>query len=107
MALGVDETWHYEEEQRSGLERGQIIVIGTDGIWESRNPAGQMFGKAALFDVIRNHALSSAQDILNAIVDALRTFQAGARTEDDITLVVVRVRHADGEGDGRHWKPKP
>ena len=29
----------------SDLSEGQIIVIGTDGVWEARNREGKMFGK--------------------------------------------------------------
>ena len=91
MALGVDESWQYEEKQKPGLARGQIIVFGTDGIWEARNPAGQLFGKALLFDIIRKHAVRSAGEIVAAIMDALDHFRQGVVPEDDVTLVVVKV----------------
>ncbi|MBW2432610.1 MAG: SpoIIE family protein phosphatase [Deltaproteobacteria bacterium] len=91
MALGVDESWQYEEKQKRGLARGQIILFGTDGIWETHNPAGQLFGKASLFDIIRKHAARSAEEIVVAIVDALDQFRQGVVPEDDVTLVVVKV----------------
>ena len=52
LALGVDMDWPYEELQKSGLTKGQIIVIGTDGIWETRNSRGETFGKKSLFEII-------------------------------------------------------
>jgi sigma-B regulation protein RsbU (phosphoserine phosphatase) len=92
IALGVDENWKYEEQNRHGLKEGQIILIGTDGIWESRNTDGQMFGKNALLSLIRKNATSTAEDILAAIIDSLKGFQRNVEPEDDITLVVVKIR---------------
>ncbi|MGD9054774.1 MAG: SpoIIE family protein phosphatase [Desulfobacterales bacterium] len=91
MALGVDESWQYEEKQKMGLARGQIILFGTDGIWEAHNAAGQLFGKESLFDIIRKHADSSAKEIVAAIMNALEHFRQGVIPEDDVTLVVVKV----------------
>ena len=92
IALGVDESWNYETQNRRGLKEGQIILIGTDGIWESRNIEGQMFGKNALLSLIRQNATSNAEDIMAAIIDSLKGFQQNVEPEDDITLVVVKIR---------------
>jgi sigma-B regulation protein RsbU (phosphoserine phosphatase) len=91
MALGVDESWQYEEKQMSGLSRGQIIVFGTDGIWEAHNASGQLFGKESLLEIIREYAAKSATEIVTAIMDSLNRFRQGVIPEDDVTLVVVKV----------------
>ncbi len=91
MALGVDESWQYEEKQKFGLAPGQIIVFGTDGIWEAHNVAGHLFGKESLFRIIRDCAAKSAREIVAAILDALNHFRQGVIPEDDVTLVVVKV----------------
>ncbi|MBW2412091.1 MAG: SpoIIE family protein phosphatase, partial [Deltaproteobacteria bacterium] len=56
MALGVDENWTYTQYHKAGLERGQIIVLATDGIWEAHNAGGEMFGKDDFHKAIRLHA---------------------------------------------------
>lgn len=94
LALGVDENWQYKENEKTGLAKGQVILIGTDGIWETRNPQGKLFGKAPLYDIIRQNAASSASQILDTIFEALDRFKQGLRAEDDITLVVIKI-----EGD--------
>ena len=91
MALGVDESWQYEEQQKPGLARGQIIVFGTDGIWEAHNAKGKIFGKAALFEIIRQYAAKSAKEMVAAIIDSLDRFRQEVIPEDDVTLVVVKV----------------
>lgn len=91
MALGVDENFSYEENLKSGLAEGQIIAIGTDGIWEAHNRDGEMFGRERFRDIIRENAHADADAILNAVYDALSRFTLGVKAEDDITLVVVKI----------------
>jgi sigma-B regulation protein RsbU (phosphoserine phosphatase) len=91
MALGVNASCEYEEKQKSGLSRGQIILFGTDGIWEAHNGKGEMFGKASLFETIRQNAAGSAKEIVAAIIDSLNRFRQDVISEDDVTLVVVKV----------------
>ena len=69
----------------------QIILIGTDGIWEMRNEQGEMFGKERLKKILRKNNSLSAAEIVMIIDDALGTFRGTAQFEDDITLVVIRV----------------
>jgi len=91
MALGVDENFSYEENSKTGLARGQIIAIGTDGIWEAHNKDGEMFGKERFRNVIRENADADAEGILNAVYDALSRYTVGVKSEDDITLVVIKI----------------
>jgi sigma-B regulation protein RsbU (phosphoserine phosphatase) len=91
MALGVNEGFDYEEYSRNGLANGQIIAVGTDGIWEAINGSGEMFGKDRLRSVIRKNAGGDAGEILNAVYDELSRFTLGQKTEDDITLVIIKV----------------
>ena len=92
LALGVNEGFDYEENHRSGLANGQIVAVGTDGIWEAVNRDGEMFGKARLRRIIRQHAGAQAGDILSAVYDELNQFTRGQKTEDDITLVIIKVQ---------------
>lgn len=91
IPLGIDAEWKYEEFSGQASPDGQVIVIGTDGIWEARNPAGDMFGKEALRRVIAENAPRSAEEISLAITESLAAFCRARPQEDDITLVVVKV----------------
>jgi sigma-B regulation protein RsbU (phosphoserine phosphatase) len=91
IALGVDEGFTYPENHKTGLSEGQIIAVGTDGIWETCNRDGEMFGKKRFRNIIRRHAEAGASDILNAVYDELNQFAKGLKAEDDITLVVIKI----------------
>lgn len=94
IALGVDQGFTYPENHKTGLTEGQIIAVGTDGIWETCNPGGEMFGKERFRSVIRHHAHAGASDILSAVYDELNHFTKGLKAEDDITLVVVKIKRS-------------
>ncbi len=91
MALGVDKNWNVKAYTKRALKNGQIIFLSTDGIWEARNLHGKMFGKEPIYTIIRNSSSLGANDILNAMIESLQSFQKGAKIEDDITLVIIKI----------------
>ena len=90
VALGVDPNGKYQENSIDESLKGQILVVGTDGVWEARNIKDELFGKKRLMNIIRQHSDASANEIIKAIIDALKTFQGSAKQEDDITLAVIK-----------------
>lgn len=91
VALGVIEDWNFAEYTKTELKKDQIIFLSTDGLREARNDRGEMFGKEPIYDLIRKNASSSADEILNAFLESLNSFLEGAKIEDDVTLVVVKI----------------
>ena len=92
LPLGVSEKSAYQEFQRKILP-GQILLIGTDGIWESQNAGRQMFGKKRFRHVISAHAHETSIEILQAVIDELNRFSHPLGKEDDVTLVVIKVNY--------------
>jgi hypothetical protein len=91
MGLGLDEDFQYEESELANLVKGDLIFLGTDGIWETMNPDGELFGKQAVQDILRQNAAASAGEILDKILFALSRFRENLEPEDDVTLVVVKI----------------
>jgi sigma-B regulation protein RsbU (phosphoserine phosphatase) len=91
LALGWDEKYQYEENEHADLTAGQIIFLGTDGIWETFDKTGTPFGKEPVKDIIRQKAEASAEEIMNEILSALERFRRGLEPEDDVTLVVIKI----------------
>ena len=90
-AFGIDSSYEYHSSDYH-LKPGQIIMIGTDGIWEMRNKAGDMFGKETLMEIVRRNQPRSARQIVDEVTNALEMFREDHVHEDDITLVVIKVR---------------
>lgn len=91
MALGIDEDYEFVENKITGVKKGQIIAIGTDGIWEATDRNGSMFGKRRFREVIRANARLGATCIIDAVFNSLHAFTAGQRRQDDVTLVLVKI----------------
>ena len=91
IALGIDENWLFEENIKTDLAKGQIVLLSTDGIWETRNPKGEMFGREPVIQILRQNASLSANEILKSILEALKRFRENAKIDDDITLVIIKI----------------
>jgi sigma-B regulation protein RsbU (phosphoserine phosphatase) len=91
LPLGVMDETEYPEHTHGPLRSGQVILIGTDGVWEMPDVKGEAFGKDRLRAVIRESAAGSAADIAQAIRNQLAAFRGDARQVDDVTFVVVKV----------------
>ena len=90
-ALGISEDTVFEQNVLENLSAGQILLIGTDGIWETRSEAGEMFGKERVVDFVKRRKRLSAEDLTGALIKELEAFRGSIKQQDDITLIVVKV----------------
>ena len=90
MPLGVLEDVDFEVVRKQ-LARDQILVIFTDGVWETINAQRTLFGKERLEQIIRENANRSAEEIIAAVMTALDEFRKACEVKDDATLVVIKV----------------
>lgn len=74
------------------LEPGDILLLYTDGITEAINQQGTLWGEDRLADIIRQNANSSAEQLIQKILQALKDHTDGSPLADDITLMISRVR---------------
>jgi sigma-B regulation protein RsbU (phosphoserine phosphatase) len=88
LPLGVVGDFVYVDEQ-TVLEEGELLVLATDGVWEARNEAGEMFGKQRVLALVRENAHKCPEDIRTALMLAATRHQAGGQ-EDDMAVVVIR-----------------
>ena len=72
------------------LKIGDIMMIGTDGIWEARNTSDETYGKKRLLDLIIDHKDESAEQIASIVVKSVLDFCSDCAPTDDITLVVIK-----------------
>jgi phosphoserine phosphatase RsbU/P len=91
MALGVDADRRYEQFRKTDLKQGQVIILGSDGLWEARDPKGEMFGKEPVHRIVRQFSTATAREILTACFNRFNVFLGDRAPEDDVTLVVIRI----------------
>lgn len=81
------------------LERGDIIVLYTDGIPEARNARNQDFSEERLVNLARNHRDLSAAQLSQKITGDVQGFSTGTEPCDDITLVIIKRNGMGPAGD--------
>jgi len=91
IPLAVMADWAYHQHERPALRPGETIVIGTDGIWEARNTADDMFGKDRFYDLLKTHADAEPDELCRIVIDEVTAFRGGHEQLDDITLVAIRA----------------
>jgi phosphoserine phosphatase RsbU/P len=90
LPIGVTADGGYEVRERP-IAPGQILLAGTDGIWEAQNVRGEMFGKLRLQELVRQHADLPATELIAAVIEAVDRFCRPLPKADDLTLVAVKV----------------
>jgi len=91
MPLGIMEDAEYRETCCESLKPGDILAIGTDGVWEARNSAGEQFGEERFRELLATLAKEPAGEIYARVMQDVKIFIGENPQEDDITLVIVKA----------------
>jgi sigma-B regulation protein RsbU (phosphoserine phosphatase) len=79
------------EEGTCALERGDVLVLFSDGLTEALNPdSGEEFGEERLIAVLKRGRDQPSAKLIDSIKAEVSLFTAGAAAADDITIVVAR-----------------
>lgn len=89
--LGVVAGISFPEATVTGLGAGDVIVLGTDGIWETADATGAMYGMDRFQHLAREHAGKGAEAISQAIRTDTERFRGTGPQTDDVTLVVAKL----------------
>jgi sigma-B regulation protein RsbU (phosphoserine phosphatase) len=90
MPLGLLPITAPFEQTTHTLERGDTLVLFSDGVTDAQSPDGDEFGEARLVSVLRERSSRCAREIVDDVFDAIDRFAAHAPQFDDITMMVVR-----------------
>ena len=73
------------------LDRGDVLLLYTDGATEAPAPGGALYGEERLEAVLRGAASGGPEAVLAAVRSALHTWTGGVPNRDDLTLVAIRA----------------
>ena len=71
------------------LDKGDILVVYSDGLTDAQNQQEEMFGEERLLQIIQQEAPSGSHAIEQKFLKAIEEFTQGMPQTDDITFVVV------------------
>ncbi|MDA1353776.1 MAG: PP2C family protein-serine/threonine phosphatase [bacterium] len=79
------------EEQEVDLDSGDRVIFYTDGITETRDPTGDMFGIERFQELIVNHMNKPIGILLNQTFEELDRFSNYQKAKDDRSMVILEV----------------
>ncbi len=89
LVLGLFEGATFDEETIQ-LEKGDILLVYSDGVTEAVNVAGDEFGDDRLIDCFTRRRSQPLQEILEALMADVKEFAGEALPNDDITMLLMR-----------------
>jgi serine phosphatase RsbU (regulator of sigma subunit) len=95
IGLGVARNGMFEktlEEVQRTLHSGDIVVFYTDGLTEAMNESNQLYGLDRLSQIILKNKDGSTSEIKDAIFRDLEFFLNKKLPQDDVTLVLLKIR---------------
>ncbi len=99
LGLGLDRSGLFRRtlvEERICLQPGDVFVLYTDGVVESRNEAGEEYGYDRLLQVLAANRHEDANDLHTLLLEDLGRFMGAAKEyDDDMTLVVLKWHGID------------
>ncbi len=80
------------DEVTLDAEPGDLVVLHSDGITDQRNPEGEEYGRARLGRTLRKLGGKPVDVVADSILADFDEFKGEAPTDDDQTLIVLKVR---------------
>ncbi|MFT7183974.1 MAG: serine phosphatase RsbU (regulator of sigma subunit) [Oceanicoccus sp.] len=99
IALGmIDDNRPLSKEQELTLEKGDFLVLYTDGINEAKNVTGEIYGLERLEELLRLHTRgeTTANELFEKVAVDVSRFMEGHKQDDDMTLLVFKSLNAVG-----------
>ena len=90
LPLGIVAKLVSEPPQILELNKGDPLVLATDGFFEWANSQGELFGPKRLEEVIRISKEKQPREIISALYQATIAFSGGTKQQDDLTVVIIK-----------------
>jgi len=91
--IGIGGILPFEEDQKV-LQRGDKIILYSDGVTELQNPDGDLFGADRLRSLVRDARDRPIDNLLDLIHSALSEFRDTCQPQDDITLLGIEFSNS-------------
>ena len=91
VPIGVRDDEVFPLSRPIPLERGDILLIASDGVFETRRADKEFFGVDRAVAVVNKYRSHPPADIVDRVYQAARKFAGTSQPDDDITVVIVKA----------------
>ncbi len=91
MPLGVMPEAEYTVSKPVQLGKGDVLVLLTDGLEETTNPEGELFGVGRILKEVHRRRESTAATIVDCVFGLLKKYSGNVEQLDDLTMIVVKA----------------
>ena len=88
LGIDADAIW---ESQEYDLAQGERLLLVTDGVTETHDPNGTLFGRDRLVELLETSPELILNEFIDRIKHALAAFQQEAVQHDDVTIVLAAL----------------
>lgn len=82
-------------EEELKLQKGDMIVIYTDGITEAMNGKRELYGEKRFVECIKKYGKFTANEFIYNLDREIKEFTQGYPQNDDITIVAIKEKKTD------------
>ena len=91
LPIGIESSTVYKQK-RFPVEKGDLMLLYTDGVVEAMNQGGEQYTLGRLRRVIEKNSVLPAEELLEFIKDDLRGFVGPAKQHDDQTMLLMKFQ---------------
>ena len=91
MPLGVMQDAEYTVSKPLRLAKGDVLVLLTDGLEETANTEGELFGVDRILQAVHQNRQSKAAKIVESVFETLKDFSGNPEQVDDLTMIVAKA----------------
>lgn len=78
-------------QRQIDVQSGDVFVLHSDGIYETRNAEDEVYGLERLIEIVRTDGHGTAESLRDAIMADVERFRGSVLPDDDVTVVVARM----------------
>jgi len=98
VPIGVRDDEVFPLSKPIRLHRSDILLLASDGVFETRRRPDEYFGIDQAMEVIRSCSDQSAEEIVASLYAAVCDFAGTNELDDDVTAVIIKAERAPKQG---------
>lgn len=91
LIVGIDPEQHYREN-KVPFEKGNVLVVFSDGIIEARNEDDEMFGREQMAEILENSWQKGPGEIIKDVIAGVSQYAGEKPMTDEVSIVAIKMK---------------